>query len=207
MIAFKNIDLRFGEKIVLSNFNAEIGEGEKVLIKGRSGIGKSSLFQLLLGSVYPQSGRVCFNGKTLNAKNIWQFRQTASYVPQNLDLGSGKVEYLLKQLLLFKANRHIKWDESLLKKWLEEMHLPASVLNEEFETLSGGEKQRIAITAALMLGRKLFLLDEATSALDLGLKNKIINRFLEEPEWTVMIISHDPLWQHYSELKKIDLEA
>ena len=61
--------------------------------------------------------------------------------------------------------------------------------------LSGGEKQRIGILIALMLGRDIFLLDEATSALDSELKKRVVDNFLKHEDWTVFIISHDKEWE------------
>jgi putative ABC transport system ATP-binding protein len=78
---------------------------------------------------------------------------------------------------------------------MKELELEKDILEKNFETLSGGEKQRIGILIALMLGRDIFLLDEATSALDSGLKKKVVDNFLKNEDWTVFIISHDKEWE------------
>ena len=85
------------------------------------------------------------------------------------------------------------------------LRLPASVLDDEYEKLSGGEKQRIAILIALLLKRNIFLLDEVTSFLDAELKKKIITFFTQNREWTVLAISHDPDWLDADNIKVIRL--
>ncbi|MCK4941335.1 ATP-binding cassette domain-containing protein, partial [candidate division WOR-3 bacterium] len=77
---------------------------------------------------------------------------------------------------------------------------------ENFEKLSGGEKQRILIVIALLLKRSVFLLDEVTSALDSELKEKVRDFFLKGDDWTVMVISHDKDWLERPELKVINLD-
>ncbi|MGL4955316.1 MAG: ATP-binding cassette domain-containing protein, partial [Cetobacterium sp.] len=75
MIKFKNIDLKFNDKIILKDFNLTINKGEKVLIAGKSGKGKSTLLKILLGFNSPDSGEVLFQNIQLNEKNIDNIRK------------------------------------------------------------------------------------------------------------------------------------
>lgn len=78
---------------------------------------------------------------------------------------------------------------------MKEFELEKDTLGKNFENLSGGEKQRLGILIALMLGRDIFLLDEATSALDSELKKRVVDHFLKHEDWTLFVISHDKEWE------------
>ena len=80
------------------------------------------------------------------------------------------------------------------------------MLRKDPSELSGGEKQRLAIIVSILLERKVFLLDEVTSSLDKHLKKKVINYFIEQDDWTIVAISHDPGWLDNPRVSIFDLE-
>jgi putative ABC transport system ATP-binding protein len=106
----------------------------------------------------------------------------------------------------YKANESIAYAKKELASLLEFLRLKESILQEDFEKLSGGEKQRILIVIALLLRRSVFLLDEVTSALDAELKEKVRDHFIKKDDWTVIVISHDKDWLQRPELKVINLD-
>ena len=71
--------------------------------------------------------------------------------------------------------------------------------------MSGGEKQRFALIAGLLLGRKIFLLDEVTSSLDRDMKKKVVDFFADQTDWTVLAVSHDTVWQSREEFRTIPI--
>jgi putative ABC transport system ATP-binding protein len=205
MIGFDRVAVVHGSKTVLKDLSFELTAGEKMLITGPSGIGKSTLFRLLLGFVQPSRGRVLFRGSSMNAAAAWKMRREAAYVSQALEIGGGNVSTLIGTVLEYHANRGSHRSESL-DSWMEFLGLGVALLEMDVETLSGGEKQRIAILIALLLGRNLFLLDEITSNLDEALKEKVSSKFLGTPEWTVLTISHDPCWRKPG-IHRLELEG
>ncbi len=207
MIQFKNVSKQFSVHFVLQNFSFEIQKAEKINITGRSGIGKTTIFKLLLGFVKPDKGEILFKGEVLNDKTIWDFRKRIVYISQDLNIGSGKVYQLFEETLSLKANAELK-TESLksLNELLIQFELNETILNKDIEDLSGGEKQRIAIINGLLLNRDIFLLDEITSALDKTLKQKVIDFFYLHPNFTVLSISHDNYIPENSTIRTLKLD-
>jgi putative ABC transport system ATP-binding protein len=204
MIEFQQISVSFNDKNILSDFSLFINSGEKVVITGKSGIGKSTIIKLLLGLIHPDQGNILFEGKKLDKKLIWEFRKKAAYVNQNSDIGEGLVKDQIKRYVNFKANRHHHTEKII--KYLNEFSLTEDFLEKKIEELSGGERQRLAIVIALLLDRKIFLLDEITASLDSDLKQTVADYFLNNPEWTVIAISHDEPWHINPNVKLIEPE-
>lgn len=204
MIEFKNVSVSFEDKKIISGFSLKVSNGDKIVITGKSGLGKSTIIKLILGLILPDSGQILFNGKVLDKHHIWDLRKSAAYVNQNSDIGEGNVLKQFKRYLDFKANRNLSMDG--IKKFLMDFSLPADILNKNIEELSGGERQRIAIIIALLLNRKIFLLDEITASLDVDLKNSVADYFLNNRLWTIIAISHDEAWQNNPNVKLIEPE-
>ncbi len=206
VIRFENVAVQFKRKLVFERLNFEVENGDKVLIYGRSGEGKTTIIRLLLGFECPREGRIFFEGQLLDRKTVWDVRKRIAYVSQNLDIGSGRVITLINHILDYRANQSIGPAQTELSGLLEFLRLKESILQESFEKLSGGEKQRILIVIALLLKRSVFLLDEVTSALDSELKERVRDYFVKKDDWTVIVISHDKDWLQRSELKVINLD-
>ncbi len=202
-----NITKQFSEKFVLQNFSFTVLTGQKINIAGGSGIGKTTLFRLLLGFEKPDAGNLFFQDKELKAEQVWNVRRKVAYVSQDLNIGRGKVAELFHETLGYKANLLLKKDSGKeIRDYLTYFELPETILNKNIEELSGGEKQRIAIVNALLLKRDIFFLDEITSALDVSLKVKVLNFFLGNPDFTVLYISHDLYLPENSDVQILKLD-
>lgn len=194
IIRYENAGISFGGKRVISGFSLRVLRGKKILLRGKSGIGKSTLFKMLLGFEKPSEGSLHYRGKPVNAQVAWEVRREVSYVSQDMDLGEGAVRDLLDEIFSYRPNREKRSPEKL-NSLMKELELNQDILEKNFENLSGGEKQRLGILIALMLDRDVFLLDEVTSALDSELKKKVVDHFLKHKDWTLFIISHDREWE------------
>ena len=182
---------------VLDGFNATLRKGEYVGFRGYSGVGKSTLFNLLLGLLKPTAGEIRIDGTVLTPEVQPSWLRRVGYVPQevfifhgtlaeNIALGSkdvnrDKIERILAQVSL--------------DKWLHT--LPEgidTVLGESGGRLSGGQKQRIGIARALYKDIDVLLLDEATSSLDNATErevNETLNRLKQTYEQlTILSIAH-----------------
>ena len=169
-IAISNLSYTYPEgKRVLKEFDCTIRKGEYIGIRGSSGIGKSTLFNLLLGFLKPDGGEIRIDGVLLSAENRKLWHRRIGYVPQGVfildgtlaenvalgccDISKEKVKRILRQVRL---------DE-----WVDELPLGIdTLLGESGARLSGGQKQREGIARALYKEADILLLDEATSALD-----------------------------------------
>ena len=204
IIRYEGVGMAYNSKKVLSGFDLHIKRGQKILLKGKSGTGKSTLFKMLLGFEKPTEGTLYYRKQPVDSSLVWEIRKEVAYVSQETDLGEGPVRVLLEEIFSYPPNRD-KMDPEKLQALMQDFELEEDTLDKNFEDLSGGEKQRIGILISLMLGRDVFLLDEATSALDSELKKKVVDYFLKHGEWTLFIVSHDREWER-EEVKVVEVK-
>ena len=186
-----------GSEFILKDFDCRIYKGEYVGICGTSGVGKSTLFNLIIGLITPASGKITIDGVPLTRKTSASWMKQIGYVPQevfifngtlaeNIALGCEQVDYQLMDDILEKVS---------LGKWVKSLpNGTDTVLSEAGSQLSGGQKQRIGIARALYKKASVLLLDEATSALD-NETEKEINRTLQQLKengevLTILSIAH-----------------
>ncbi|MGL5670497.1 MAG: ATP-binding cassette domain-containing protein, partial [Cetobacterium sp.] len=186
------ISIKFNNKIVLHNFNLVVNTGEKILISGVSGKGKTTLLKLLLGFNTPNSGSILVDNLELNEQNINIIRNKIGYMPQSTPFLNINVEKLIHTIFNYKENLKTKLDMNLFIKTLKEFNLDSSILSKDINQLSGGEKQRLAFVVIILLDRKIWVLDEITSSLDQDMKEKVINYILNTNK-TVILVSHDKI--------------
>jgi putative ABC transport system ATP-binding protein len=135
MLEWKGITLSYGNRKVLNKFNLKVNDGEKVILHGRSGGGKSTVLKLALGFTRPNKGEIYFDGKLLDETTVWYVRQKIAYVSQDTDIGEGKVGELIAEIFSFKALRKMPDVHPLLKQFA----LTPDTLEKDLEDLSGGE--------------------------------------------------------------------
>lgn len=196
MIELRNIFLRYNEHYLFSELSIKLPAGANLLIKGDSGVGKTSILRLILGLVQPEQGIVVVDGKVLDKDNVWMLRGMMAYVSQDMSLGQGRVEAFIKEVFGFRRNRKLSYDRSEVKNLLQYFGLGEAMLGSRLEDLSGGELQRVAIVTALLLKRPIYLLDEITSALDQKMKEKVAEYFSQLQSTTLVVVSHDSVWHH-----------
>lgn len=167
------------DKKVIKDFSFRVKRGECVGIQGVSGVGKSTLFNLLLGFFPPESGEISIDNKPLTVANRQTWQRIVAYVPQDVFIMEGTV---MENIVLNKEPG--KEDRTRIISILEQvcLHKWVKTLPDGLETLlgengcrmSGGQKQRIGIARALYKGAKVLFFDEATSSLDSQTEEEII---------------------------------
>lgn len=198
-IEFKNVSFSYTPqgKNVLSNISLSINKGDMVAFVGKTGSGKTSLIDLVLGLIHPKSGTIAVDDEILSHDNIHRWQKIIGYVPQFVFLSDSTIsknvafgineEYISKENVIEackKANIH----DFIMEK------LPLgydTIIGERGVQLSGGQRQRLGIARALYHNPEVIILDEATSALD----NKTEDHVMDEINKiagikTILIIAH-----------------
>lgn len=192
MIELKELQFIYDGKILLDRFSATVREGEKVVLYGASGTGKSTLLAGIAGFVKPQKGEIRVDKMPMDATHIHEIRKRTAWVPQDFNLPYETVEEVMKTPFLLKNNRHIRPTETDCRRMLENLGLDSGIYTKRLAEISGGQRQRVLIAVALLLNKKIILLDEPTSALDPDSTQQII-RFLQRQQGkTIVAVSHEP---------------
>jgi putative ABC transport system ATP-binding protein len=205
IIRFDHVSVATREKTILSGISFELFPGEKAVLSGKSGSGKSSVLKTLLGLHVIKSGTVYFQEQALGSSSIQIIRTCTAYIGQEPVMGAENVRDALLLPFQFKAHRAHRPTEAQLIDVLQRLQLPTDILRQESSRISGGEKQRIALARGLLLGKKLYLLDEVTSALDMESKQVVFDVF-SDPSLTVLSVAHDSDWIARCDIV-IELEA
>lgn len=197
-IVFKDVSFRYPdtEKFILKNTNLNINAGTFNIIIGKSGVGKSTIFDLLIRFYDVSSGKILLDNNDINYYPKNYLRNSVFLVSQDILLFSGTIR---DNLLL--ANPNSK--EKEMYEVLEQVNLIELInslpnkldteLGENGVLLSGGEKQRIAIAMGLLKGSKILLLDEVSSNLDIESEkyiHKTIKNIIDKNKITVISITH-----------------
>jgi len=191
-IEIRGLTVQVAQQVLFRDLTLGVSKGRKLLISGPSGSGKSTLLKCLLGFHQPSSGRIQIDGTELSAATVWRQRRSLAYVAQEPDLGTGTVQEILERPYAYHANRAMRRQLEQVPERLAQFHLTQDILAKDITSLSGGEKQRIALISSILLDRSICFLDEVTSALDRPCRQAVLDFFLGGGDKTVLLVSHDP---------------
>ena len=194
-ISFENVSFSYYEKKILKNLNFKISKGEKIGIMGKSGSGKTTIIDMLMGLLKPQAGEVFINDYKIEKLNLTK-SNLFSYIPQksfvlddnivnNITFGESEDEINLDYLNFVMKN-------TCLDEFLNDKKLYTKKLGDSGGKLSGGQIQRITIARALYRNSKILIMDEATSSLDKLTQDIILNNIKKNfSDLTLIVVSHD----------------
>ena len=195
-VTFKNVSFKYTKKenLTLDNLSLNIKTNQKTAIVGRSGNGKTTIFNLLLRYFDVTNGEVLIDGVDIKNLTEESLRKTISCVRQNPFLFNMSI---FENFKIVKPNITLKEVKEVCKKaYIDEYieSLPKkynTIIGEGGINLSGGQKQRLAIARTLLLNTKIILFDEATSALD-NESQKYIKMTIDDltKDHTIIIIAH-----------------
>jgi ATP-binding cassette subfamily B protein len=198
LIALSNIYFSYENKLnIFKDFNLTIPKNKKIGIVGKSGVGKSTLINLIMGLIEPDSGQLMVDDKIINHSNVQGWWSMISYVPQDIFLADLSIEENIAiGFSIEEINTELLQDcikRAQLTAFIDELPLGyKTVVGERGAQLSGGQRQRIAIARALYKRPALIIFDEATSALDSITENELIESINNlGSDITVIIISHN----------------
>jgi ABC-type multidrug transport system fused ATPase/permease subunit len=192
-----DVSLQYDERsdFALKDISLTITPGEIVAIVGPSGAGKTSLVDVLLGTIVPTSGKILISGLE-PSEVIAKWPGAVAYVPQEVFIIDGTISENITAGMPHDAETRSRVENSIAAAQLKDVvnDLPHGLdtqVGENGANLSGGQRQRIGIARALFTEPKLLVLDEATSALDAETEDKISKSVQSlRATHTVVIIAH-----------------
>lgn len=196
-VELKNITYRYPNTSnpAVNNISLKVCKGDSIALIGRSGAGKTTLVDIILGLLQPESGDIYVDGKSVRA-DLRSWQNIVGYIPQSIFLIDDSIEKNIAFGVPDDLIDYEKLDKVIEMAQLQELveHIPGGIkalVGERGVRLSGGQKQRIGIARALYHDREILILDEATSALD-NETEKLITESIQSllGSKTFIIIAH-----------------
>ncbi|MDD4083534.1 MAG: DUF1893 domain-containing protein [Sphaerochaetaceae bacterium] len=187
-VEVENAEISFGKKTLFKNLSFIVPAGGKLIIQGENGCGKTTLLNAILGTKNLDTGMIKINGKS--PKNLE--KRTIAYIKQSQNLENFPVS--AQEVVKMGLTNGLKKKEAL---WQIETAMKRTdcflLKDRNYFTLSGGERQKVALARCLCQKAKLLLLDEPTSFLDKKSQSNLIQilKSFEKQSPTIIIVTHD----------------
>lgn len=197
-ILFENISFFYNknQEYILENINFEIKKGSRIGIIGKTGEGKSTFLDLIMGLLSPATGEIKIDGIKLNKETIDSWQSKIAHVPQNIFLSDGS---FFENIAFGIDPKKINIEKVKLAAQKSQSHNFIMKLERGYEQmvgergvkLSGGQIQRIGLARAMYKNAEVVIFDEATNALDYDTEKLIINELNQlDRNLTVIIVAH-----------------
>jgi len=198
LIELKNVWFRYGvsQPWVLKGVNISIQQGARIGVIGKTGGGKSTLVDILMGLLHPDQGSLMVDGQVIDAENASSWQSLIAHVPQSIYLADRSIAENIAfnvpgvdiDMSRIQSCARQAQISDVIEGW---PHGYETQVGERGVRLSGGQVQRIGIARALYKNAKVIMLDEATSALDSGTEDSVM-KVIENlnSELTVIIVAH-----------------
>ncbi|SHH98473.1 ATP-binding cassette domain-containing protein [Clostridium grantii] len=189
MIEVKNLTKKFDDKVLFSDFNLKIENGDFIIFSGPSGCGKTTLLNMIGAIEKIDSGEIIVDGLDIkNKKNhLKYFRTKIGFLFQNFALVDNKTVKDNLKLIRKDCKTNLSIEEALKIVDLREK------LNKKVYTLSGGEQQRVALARLMLKKCDIILADEPTGSLDKKNAESVLNilKELNKQGKIIILVTHD----------------
>ena len=197
ILSVENLSFSYTRRPVLQDVSFAAEKGELLSILGPNGVGKSTLFRCILGSLEGYSGRICVDGRDIRTLPHRERARRMAYIPQ---IHRPTFGYTVLDTVLMGTTRQLS---PLQQPGREQVHMARSALERvgvshlterNFAHLSGGEQQLVRSARARAQQSDILIMDEPTSALDYGNQLRVLQqvRALSREGYTVLLSTHNP---------------
>lgn len=203
VLVVRSLDVSLAARPLLRGVSFELAPGASLTLRGRSGLGKSSLLRTLAALHADPGDAVTLDGSTARSLGFPAWRRRVAYLAQAPTMLEGSVRQNLARPFEYRSASGT-FDAALAEAWLRALDLP-DVLDRDATTLSGGEKQRVHLVRALLGRPRVLLADEPTASLDPETRRRVLD-FLDlrrEEGLAVLFVRHDAP----DDAASLDLEA
>ena len=197
-ISLENISFFYSDKKIINNLSLKIKDSEVMLISGPSGVGKSTLIELICGLIKPKEGYIYLGNKNI-FDDLIKWQKNIAYIPQKTSL----VQDTIENNIAFSSKKiKLKPNKEKIKNLIKLVNLEdfvqstknkhETIIDENFINISGGQAQRIGIARALYQNPEIIIFDESFNSLDKDIAYKILSNVRQEFKTAkILIISHD----------------
>ena len=182
ILEIKNLSISYNATPALVDFSLTLKKGEKLVIEGPNGCGKTTLLKAILGNVKPQKGRIILASNTRTAYCKQGFAETKTPISVTEVVSMG----------LYRVKEHNKGPNKAKVQHAMQQAGVLHLANRNFSELSGGEKQRVNLARCFCQEANLLLLDEPSSFLDANFRDEFATMMRELPVYmSAIVVTHD----------------
>ncbi len=203
-IDIHNLSFAYGHRPVLNNMSLSLSPGDYLVVKGKNGTGKSTLVKCLLGINPVKTGMIFFDHEDINNFKQWPL---FGYVSQKFEEFNYEYPVTVNELLAVYSLKHT--NQSFRLKLLDQLGI-LEIVNENINSLSGGQLQRVFIARAMLNNPEVLILDEPTASID-KLNTEYFYRTVNELNAqgiTIILITHNDSLEHlnYSHVLSLNVD-
>lgn len=183
-IKIDKLKFSYPDNLIINLSDIKINKADKVLIKGNNASGKSTLLRILTGNIRDYEGDLYFNGQRIKDLDYKYLNEYFSIIGQN--------QYIFNMSIEDNITLYSSIDFNEFKEYFDLVHYgEISKTDQTSQSLSGGEKQRVALLRALIREKEILLIDEGLNQVQKDLRNEILNYILNDEDLTFIYVSHD----------------
>ena len=203
-IDIRNLSFAYGHKAIINGLSHTISPGDYLVVRGKNGSGKSTLIKCLLGINSVKNGMIFLDDEDINSFKKWT---VFGYVSQNFDSFNYEFPLTVQELLTFSSITKVSEHNYL--KLLDQMGI-LDIVNDNINSLSGGQLQRVFIVKAMLNDPEVLILDEPTASIDKQNSEffyKTVDELNRQGK-TIILITHTDSIEHlnYTHILNMELD-